>query len=359
MDFPEIDLGTLGWSESRERDFEPFLKRGMKPGRVAAEDKHYFRVVTAQGELASQVSGKLLHLHRAVSELPKVGDWVAVAPLPDEEKGVIHQVLPRHTRLARKVAGRDIDEQVLATNIDVAFVVQALDQTFNSRRIERFLVMAHDGGAQPVVVLNKADLCAQLESRLAEARRAAGEATVVVTCARTGHGLDQLAALIGPGRTAVFIGTSGVGKSSLINRLYGDEVQPTLEVRGSDAKGRHSTTWRELILLPGGGLVIDTPGMREFHLWLADEGAAFPDIAEIALGCRFRNCGHGTEKGCAVQGAVADGRLSAARVGSFRKLKGELGYLAEETKRHTYRLNRRSSGRPRPKDSATDHHSDE
>ena len=333
-----MELAQLGWNEGWEKTWVALALAEMIPGRVATEDKHAYVLLTAQGEFAAAVSGKLLHQTASNAELPKVGDWVAATILPGENKAIIHAVLPRRTRLARKVAGREVEEQLLAANIRRAFLVQALDQSFNRRQLERFLVMVREGGAQPVVVLNKADLCDDSQTYTAEATLAAGNAPIVLASAKTGCGVGQLRRLIPSGETAVFVGPSGVGKSSLINRLYGEEIQATLEVREHDAKGRHTTTWRELILLPGGGLVIDTPGMRECHIWMADEGLqeAFPDMEELAVRCHFRNCSHTVEKRCAVLEAVAGGQVSRERYENYLKLQDELSYLAEERKKHTY-----------------------
>ena len=238
-----------------------------------------------------------------------------------------------------------MEEQVLVANIDVAFVVQALDQSFNLRRLERFLVMALEGGSRPVVVLNKTDLCDDFESRQLEAQSAAGAAPVVGVSAKTGKGLRALKQFIRPAETVVFVGSSGVGKSSLINRLYGEEVQATIEVRERDAKGRHTTTCREMILLPNGGLVIDTPGLREFHMWLAEEGleTAFPEIEELAVRCHFRDCSHTVETRCAVLDALACGEISRDRYDSHLKLRRELDHLAGEQTKHTYRERKRQT----------------
>jgi ribosome biogenesis GTPase len=351
--FLDMDLATLGWNDFFAEAFAAVGRAGWVPARVVTEDKHHFTVVGESGPLAALIPGKLLHQRRANAELPKVGDWVAVEILPGEEKAVIRQILPRRTRLARKVTGREMEEQVLATNIDRAFITQALDDTFNLRRLERFLVMAHEGGAQPVVVLNKSDLGLRVAERSASAQHAAGESPVLVMSAHTGAGTERLREFIHPGETVVFLGTSGVGKSSLINLLYGDEVQPTIEVRQRDSKGRHATTARELILLPGGGLVIDTPGMREFHVWEAGEGLddAFPEVAALAPGCQFRDCRHESETRCAVKQAVDDGRLPRARLESFRKLQRELGELVTGRREHAYTISKRRSkqgGRPLP-----------
>ncbi len=338
-------LTSLGWRPEFADSFAPYVRQGFRPGRIAQEDKHAYLVLTETGELLAQVPGRLLHRVASAAELPKVGDWVAVRPLPERGKAVIEAILPRRTQVVRKLVGRRQAEQVLATNLDTAFIVLALDASFNVPRLERFLVVVRDGGAQAVVVLNKVDLADDPEARRGEACRVAGETPVFLVSARTGRGLGQLRSAIQPGQTVAFIGTSGVGKSSLINRLYGEDIQATLEVREGDAKGRHATTWRELIVLPGGGLVIDTPGMRELHVWMADEGLAesFADVEELAVQCHFRNCSHTVEKRCAVLEAVADGRLTLERLENYRKLRHELDYLAAERRRHTF-SSRSSSG---------------
>ncbi len=329
-------LTKLGWNAERDEQFAPYRAKGMVPARVAVEDKHFYRVWTTEAELSAQVTGKFIHeSRRDHSILPKVGDWVAVKLLPNEEKATIHAILPRQTQITRKMTGRDTAVQILATNIETVFMVTAADPSFNAARLERMLVMAHESGARPVVILNKIDLCDDLDAKLAEAARVAGDALVLAACALTGRGVKKLAALIKPGDTVVFIGTSGVGKSSLINRLYGEDLQATVEVRQGDAKGRHTTSWREMIFLPNGGVVIDTPGMREFHIWDASEGAkeTFPEIEALAAGCHFRDCTHTKEKNCAVLVALTAGTIQRERYDSFVKLQTEISYLHEAEKR--------------------------
>ena len=257
---------------------------------------------------------------------------------------MIQAILPRRTQLCRKMSGRGGTEHILATNIDTAFLVTAADSSFDAARLEQMLAVAHESGARPVVLLNKIDLCADLGARLADATRVAGDALVLAACALTGRGVQPLAELIKPGDTAVFIGTSGVGKSSLINRLYGEDIQATVEVRANDAKGRHTTSWREMIFLPQGGVVIDTPGMREFHIWIASEGSkqAFPEIDALSVRCHFRDCTHTKENQCAVLEALAAGTLPRERYDSFLKLQLEIRFLREAEKRAAYQVRKRS-----------------
>ena len=340
-----MSLTKLGWNAERDAQFAPYLAKGFIPARVAVEDKHFYRVWTVDAELTAQIIGKLIHEARGDhTKLPKVGDWAAVKLVPKEEKAMIQAILPRRTQIVRKVSGRDTAAQILATNIETVFLVTAADPTFNTARLERMLVMAHESGARPVVLLNKIDLCEDLDAKLAETVKVAGEALVLPVCALTGRGVKKLAALIKPADTLVFIGTSGVGKSSLINRLYGEELQATLEVREQDAKGRHTTSSREMIFLPKGGVVIDTPGMREFHIWDATQGAkeTFPEIETLAAGCHFRDCTHTKEKDCAVLTALTAGALPRDRYDSFVKLQLEIGYLREAEKRAGWQDRRKS-----------------
>ncbi len=344
-----MDLTTLGWNAETAAALAALCQPDWRPARVVSEDKHSVTLVGDDGDRMGIIPGRLLHRSRSHADLPKVGDWVAASHVPGERKSVIEAVLPRRTKLARKVTGRESEEQVVAANVDVVFVVQAMDNTFNARRLERFLVMVHEGGSRPVVLLNKADLCADPDRLVEQAQKAAGSGTVLVLSAKTRRGLGQLRALLQPAHTVCFVGSSGVGKSSLINRLYGETILDTLEVREGDSKGRHTTTWRELIPLPGGALVIDTPGMREFHLWRVDEGllGTFPDIAELADGCHFHNCTHAHETDCAVKGAVAEGLLDRKRYESFLKLQREQAAVRTEENRHQQRVEQRRARQSR------------
>lgn len=364
-----MELKQLGWRDFFEREFKKYKQHGLLPGRVAIENKHSYTLFTENGALEGIVPGKLLHKKTSIAELPKVGDWVVFRPIsvrsvyedkqPGKEKTkkqegleksdftddkvIIESVLPRFSKITRKVPGKEHEEQILAANVDTAFIVHAYDQGVNLRRLERYLVMVHEGGVKPVILLNKVDLADNPEKTANEVRQIAGDTPVLIVSAKKLIGINELKKFIGNGETVVFIGPSGAGKSSLINALYGEEIQATIEVRESDGKGRHTTTWREMIILPDGGLVIDTPGMREFHMWLADEGIqdSFPEIFEIGVNCKFRDCSHTVEKGCAVLEAVEKGIISKERHQSYVKLYEEIRYLNEEIKKHTYMMKKR------------------
>jgi ribosome biogenesis GTPase / thiamine phosphate phosphatase len=323
-----IDLEALGWDDQRSEEFEQYRADGLLPARVAVQHRGAWDVLAEAGQLRCDVPGRLAHEAATNAELPVVGDWVAVDSRPAEQAGTIRAVLPRRTKFSRKTAWQAAEEQVLCANVDVVFVVTSLNEDFNLRRIERYLTLAWESGAQPVIVLTKADLHPKPELAVAEAESVAFGVPVHAVSVPRAQGLDEIRGHLRRGVTAVLLGSSGVGKSTLVNALAGNELLATQEIRG-DGRGRHTTTRRQLVLLPDGGLVIDTPGLRELQLWEAEEGLeeAFEDVVELETQCRFSDCRHETEPGCAIQAALADGRLSAERWESFRKLERELEHL--------------------------------
>lgn len=327
-----MSLEEFGWDDDWARVFAERAPRGSEPARVTAELGPFLRLVVEAGELLAERSGRLRHDAEASSELPVVGDWVALRRAPGAERGQVVAVLPRRSRFARKAAGEDVQEQVLAANIDTVFLVAGLDRDFNPRRLERALLLTRENGAAPVVVLNKSDLAGDPEARRREIEAIAQGAPVIVTAARDGLGLSDLAPFLGPGRTVALLGSSGVGKSTLVNRLLGFEKQRTRDVRRADDRGRHTTTHRELLLLPEGGVLIDTPGLRELQLWASEQslGGTFDDVVALAAACAFRDCAHQQEPRCAVRAAAERGELPAERLASYHKLMGELRHLERQ-----------------------------
>ena len=294
--------------------------------RVILSIRDEYRLLTPEGELYGEPSGALLYGAASAAELPVVGDWVE-ARVVEAGHAIVQAVLPRRTKFSRRAAGTRGDEQMIAANIDTVFLVSGLDHDFNLRRIERYLTLAHESGARPVVVLNKADLCADIDAVTAQVEAIAPGIPIACISARAGS-VEPIRVFLPEGDTIALLGSSGAGKSTLLNRLLGADVLRTQEVRESDSRGRHTTTHRELIMLPGGVALIDNPGMRELQMWASEESLdeTFRDIAEIAGGCRFLDCSHASEPGCAVQSALADGTLSADRWGSYTKLLAEIRY---------------------------------
>ena len=326
------NLLNYGWDEFFELHFQPYSTGSYKAGRVVLEYNHLYRVYTEQGELLADVAGKLRHEAASRADLPVVGDWVVVQPRSEEGKATIHAVLPRQSKFVRKAAGSRTEEQIVGANIDTVFLVTSLNQDFNVRRLERYLVVALESGASPVIVLSKADLCDDIEGRLVEIQTVAKGVPVHAISVFKQGGLDELTPYFRHGRTVALLGSSGVGKSTLINHLTGRELQKVREVREHDGRGQHTTTHRELILLPQGGLMLDTPGMRELQLWDGEESlnVAFDDIEALASSCYFSDCQHTDEPRCAVREALAAGTLDAARYQSYEKLQKELKHVARK-----------------------------
>jgi ribosome biogenesis GTPase len=319
-------LESLGWDAAWASELEGLDQTDLTPGRVAAQHRGTYVVWTEDGDVRAEVAGALYYGRDVGGALPAVGDWVGLRGRSEGGRATVQVVLGRRTAIARKSAGLDSVDQVLAANVDRAFLLNGLDDDFSLRRLERYLATAWESGADPVVVLTKADLCPDVENRILETESVAIGVPVVPVSNVTGEGLDAVTAYVEPGRTSVLLGSSGVGKSSLLNRIAGDELMRTAEL-AADGTGRHTTTHRELLLLPGGGLVIDTPGLRELQLFEGDMSAAFPDVEELAGECRFRDCAHQREPGCAVLAAVDNGVLELDRLRSWRKLQRELASI--------------------------------
>ena len=319
------DLRALGWSDARARAFEASGEPGLIPGRVSLEHNHIYRVLTEDREWLAEAAGRVKYLASSRQALPAVGDWIALRPDAAGGRAVIRAVLPRETWFSRKAAGRETEEQVVAANIDTVLLVFGLDAPMNARRLERYLVPARRSRAKPVIVLNKADTCEDVAAAVAEATVAAQDVLTLAVSARARRGLDELRKLLHVGKTLALLGPSGAGKSTIVNELAGREILATGAVREDDARGRHTSVHRQMVVLDDGGVIIDTPGMRELQLWDVDEAIddAFQDIAALGAECRFRDCKHDQEPGCAVKGAVETGDLDAGRYASYLKLSHE------------------------------------
>lgn len=318
-----MTLAQLGWNDFFAANFAPHGAVGCVPARVTLELKGFFEVTGEDGARLGECAGRFTHDARTAADYPAIGDWVAVIPQPgDDTRATIHAVLPRQTRFSRKAAGEQDHEQVVAANVDTVFLVSALDGNYNLHRLERYLAAAWASGAKPVVLLNKVDLNDDTTAILAELAAVCRDVPIHIISAQTRRGLKALVPYLQPGHTIALLGSSGVGKSTLINRLVGERLQDTQEVREADNKGRHTTTQRELIVAPSGVIVIDTPGMRELQPWGAAAGidAAFGDVAAVAARCKFRDCSHTVEPGCAVRAALADGSLDATRWQTYLRM---------------------------------------
>jgi len=339
-------LQQAGWDEVWEEKFSDFVGKGLSPARVLAQHRHSFSLWTGSGETDGEIAGALLYRAEA-GGLPVVGDWVAVRQYAPTDVAIITDVLPRKTKFSRKASGPAGEEQVIAANIDLLFIVCGLDHDYNLRRLERYLVAASQSGAQPIIVLNKADLCSDLSfdlrARIADAKAIAAGVPVLAISALSQSGryeaADTLLPMIAAGKTAALVGSSGAGKSTIVNQLAGTAAQTTQPTRQSDSRGRHTTTHRELFFLPTGGLLLDNPGMRELQLWAQDfrQGSpqsavdeAFPEIEAMAAACAFRDCTHTAEPDCAVQAALISGEIEEGRWRSYLKLRRELRHAAAQ-----------------------------
>jgi ribosome biogenesis GTPase len=325
-----MELSSLGWDALLEQRFKPYSRQGFKAGRVAVEQKELYHVFTVLGDLPARITGKMRHAAKGRTDFPAVGDWVVLSYSSTDAEATIQTILPRKSKLSRKAAGKTVDEQILATNIDTAFIVTGLDGDFNVRRIERYLTVIWESGANPVVLLNKVDICTNPQEKLANVESVAFGVPMHLISARTGQGIEKVRSYLKTGRTAVLLGSSGAGKSTLINNLLGYERNRTQAVRKDDSRGRHTTAYRELIVLPRGGCIIDSPGIREIQVWDAASGIGetFEDVESLARECRFKDCHHENEPGCVVQEALKTGRLDAARYENYLKLRREQAYIS-------------------------------
>lgn len=332
-------LEALGWTLERQRTWKAEAPSHLQPARVAADFGSVLKVLTPE-ERQAEIVGRMLY-DLVPAELPKVGDWVGVH-LVGQDTAAIEYVLPRTSEIARRQAGTRLERQVMAANVDVAFIVQALDHDFSPERMQRYLYQLAGGQIQPILILNKADQINDREPFLERIRNL--DVPYIVTSAQTGDGMTAVADYIQPGKTAVFLGSSGVGKSTITNKLLGSEAQKTQAIRSSDSKGRHTTTHRELFVLPNGGILIDTPGIRELQLWGTEEALddTFADVLALTATCRFSNCSHTSEPDCAIQAALKNHTLDLARWHNFQKMQKEVAYLETKVDPRAARLKKQA-----------------
>ena len=342
-----MNLKTLGFKDSFNEMLQQYMKlekyKNCVPARVMLEHKHSYRIAAEEGEWLASAAGKFAYEAQSREDYPAVGDWVLAEKLPGEERAVIHELFPRYSKFSRKTAGTQTAEQIVASNIDIVLLVMSLNSDFNVRRLERYIVAAWDSGAVPAVVLTKADLCEDIPSFTSRLGMAAAGMAVHAVSAVTGEGMEDVRSLFKEGVTGALLGSSGAGKSTLTNALFGSGIMDVSGIREDDAKGRHTTTHRELVVLPSGGCLIDTPGMRELQLWEQSDSvsAGFNDIEALAVNCRYRDCAHGSEPGCAVTLAVNEGTLEKKRLHSYFKLKRELAYIERKNNLQTKKVKRR------------------
>ncbi|BAZ05934.1 ribosome small subunit-dependent GTPase A [Calothrix sp. NIES-3974] len=333
-----MNLELWGWSDFFANHFAPYRQQGFSVARVVIECRNSYILQSENAEISAEITGKLRYRASDRQDFPAVGDWVVIRTREKEGTATIHEILPRKSKFSRKAAGSETTEQIVATNIDTVFLVSGLDGDFNPRRIERYLILAWESGANPVIVFNKADVCPNLENCLAEVESIALGVPIMTISAATNQGLETLQPYLRPGQTVALLGSSGVGKSTITNQLLGETVQAVQTVRQGDSRGKHTTTYRELLRLPTGGLIIDTPGMRELQIWSGEEGISesFADIAELAQQCRFRDCQHEHEPGCAVRQALQEGSLDASRFANYQKLQKEIKYMERKQDQREY-----------------------
>jgi len=324
-----VSILRWGWNDYFEAVWKKEERENAVPARVVAQSRGIWQVAGDFGECPADAAGKLRLAAEEGADWPAVGDWVAVELRDGGSAALIQEVLRRQSQFIRKMAGKKIAEQVMAANVDTALLVSALDGDFNPRRVERYLTQCWESGAKPVIVLNKADACERPHEKADEMQKVALGVPVCVVSAKTGLGFDAVEKFLVQGQTLVLLGSSGVGKSTIVNRLMDRTIQEVQEVRESDSRGRHTTISRQIFILPGGALLMDTPGLRELQLWDAEEGLAqtFSDIESLAAQCRFSDCNHTTEPGCAVQAAIKAGALEDWRLANWRKLQREQEFL--------------------------------
>lgn len=328
-----MNLKKLGYNSFFEAYFNEYASEGQIPGRIAIQNLSNFTVYTELGELLGEVSGKFRfeteNGKADVNGYPAVGDWVLLRPFPNESKAIIDKILPRKNKFSRKEAGEKTIEQIVAANIDIVFIVNALNHDFNLRRLERYLTTVMDNEIQPVIILSKADLAHDLNAKIEQVREVVGVIPIQAISVKEGFGLEELEQYFVNNNTVAVLGSSGVGKSTLINTLAGEEKFFVQEVSDFSNKGKHTTTHREMIILANGGLIIDTPGMRELQLWDGGEGVAetFDDLEELSLQCKFTDCLHADEPGCAIRAAINKGEIDETRLKSYLKLMREVKYI--------------------------------
>jgi ribosome biogenesis GTPase / thiamine phosphate phosphatase len=324
-----LNLEDLGWNSYFQDHFAKHRNNDVIPARVSFQGRGMYRLVSEGGELWAEIGGAFRYESLASENLPVCGDWVLVDNPMGIDRTVIRFLLPRRTLFSRKQAGTAIGQQVIAANIDTVCLVSGLDSDFNPRRIERYLSIAWESGARPVIILNKADICVEVSLRIEKAMSLSPGVPVLVVSAMDGSGIEDILNYAGQGQTLALLGSSGVGKSSIVNRLLGRAVQEVRKTDSDTGRGLHTTAARHLFLLPSGGLIMDTPGMREIQIWSADAGldATFEDIKALAEGCRFRDCSHQTEPGCQVRAAVALGELDTGRLSNYLKLCKEAHFI--------------------------------